>query len=128
MKESGFVLNVDKYMIEIFMQRIIYFVGASTNWGVEVRPIRQLSKGKPRYSPKNPTSFSCGSMSIFDSIFQLLIYQEVQKHKIDDSEIINANIRTKQQFKYRITDSDTIFIDDSLSLSNNKLLIDTVYK
>ena len=67
-------------------------------------------------------------MSIFDSIFQLLIYQEVQKHKIDDSEIFNANIRTKQQFKYRITDSDTIFIDDSLSLSDNKLLIDTIYK
>lgn len=64
---------------------------------------------------------------LFDSIFQLLIYQEVQKHKIDDSEIFNANIM-HEQFKYRITDSDTIFIDDSLSLSNNKLLIDTVYK
>lgn len=65
---------------------------------------------------------------LFDSIFQLLIYQDVQKYKIDDSEIFNANIRTKQQFKYRITDSDTIFIDDSLSLLDNKLLIDTIYK
>lgn len=65
---------------------------------------------------------------LFDSILQLLIYQDVQKHKIDDSEIFNANIRTKQQFKYRITDSDTIFIDDSLTWSDNKLLIDTIYK
>lgn len=65
---------------------------------------------------------------LFDSILQLLIYQDVQKYKIDDSEIINANIRTKQQFKYRITDSDTIFIDDSLTWSDNKLLIDTIYK
>lgn len=65
---------------------------------------------------------------LFDSILQLLIYQDVQKYKIDDSEIINANIRTKQQFKYRIIDSDTIFIDDSLTWSDNKLLIDTIYK
>lgn len=65
---------------------------------------------------------------LFDSIFQLLIYQDVQKYKIDDSEIFNADIRTKQQFKYRIIDPDTIFVDDSLSLLDNKLLIDTIYK
>lgn len=65
---------------------------------------------------------------LFDSIFQLLTYQDIQKYKIDDSEILNANIRTKHHFKYRIIDSDTIFIDDSLTLSNDKLLIDTIYK